>query len=254
IMGCCPLSGSEDRADEAREHLISQNSAESHESVNCDGQEETIVQLKSTISEFEKLVEELKTEKQTLLTRLSEMSSVKPTHGDPNGADLSDPNRPDKLVEQFSELYDNQWTDSFQVLCERLGLSDEDAIQILLKIMMTVYDLCRQQVECQNKKLCRALSAFTGIEKIGDSLQSLVGSDVYIACQDYIAECIRVCWLMCINLPSMYISAETEEVFNPDLYTSYTKSGTKMSYVVWPALFQCENGPKLKKGIAQGTN
>ncbi|KAK3580470.1 hypothetical protein CHS0354_035514 [Potamilus streckersoni] len=132
--------------------------------INCDAQEETISQFKSTISELEKLCEDLKAEKQTLLTRLSQISAMKFIDGNPNITDLSDPNRPDKLAEQFSELYDNQWTDSFQVLCERLSLSDEDAIKVLLKIMMTVYDLCRQQVEYQNKKLGKALRTFTGVE------------------------------------------------------------------------------------------
>mgnify|MGYP000290692456 CR=1 FL=1 len=38
------------------------------------------------------------------------------TDNNPNVADLSDKNRPTKLAERYSELYDNQWTDSFVLL------------------------------------------------------------------------------------------------------------------------------------------
>ena len=55
--------------------------------------------------------------------------------GNPNVADLNDQNRPVKLGEQFSELYDNQWTDAFEVLKAGSDVSDEDACHILLKTL-----------------------------------------------------------------------------------------------------------------------
>lgn len=39
--------------------------------------------------------------------------------------------------------------------------------------------------------------------------------------------------------------------FDTDLYRYYTRSGQKVDYIVWPALFLHENGPLLCKGIAQ---
>ncbi|KAK3578294.1 hypothetical protein CHS0354_004201, partial [Potamilus streckersoni] len=99
-------------------------------------QEVKLTQYKSKVAEYETLVEDLKTEKQNLVIRLSQISSVKLIDGNPNVADLSDPNRPDKLLVQFSELYDNQWTDSFQVLCKSLDHSEDEAIQVLLKIVL----------------------------------------------------------------------------------------------------------------------
>ena len=42
--------------------------------------------------------------------RLSELAGAKLTEGNPNIADLSDKNRPTNLAENFSELYDNEWT------------------------------------------------------------------------------------------------------------------------------------------------
>ncbi|KAK3578297.1 hypothetical protein CHS0354_004204 [Potamilus streckersoni] len=246
------------------------------------GQEEMIAQLHSKISSLEHQCEEVKKEKQSLLIRLSQISSMQLMEGNPNIADLSDPNRPDKVAEQFSELYDNLWTESFQVLCERRGQQEEKAINVLLKLIMAVYETCRSYADNQNRKIIKSMCMFTGME-VGDSIiresmhnllnfrakhfsssmadvgkvieESLpdeIGSNVYIDCQDYLAECTKVCWLMCIKSPPMYISAATTDKFDHNLYTSYTKSGTRVSYVVWPTLFQYENGPIMKKGVAQG--
>jgi len=44
--------------------------------------------------------------------------------------DLSDSNRPSKLGEQLSDLYDNEWTDAFECL-EAGGYTEEEAIETL---------------------------------------------------------------------------------------------------------------------------
>ena len=38
------------------------------------------------------------------------------TDANPNIADLSDLNRPTKLTERYTELYDNQWTDAYDLI------------------------------------------------------------------------------------------------------------------------------------------
>ena len=53
----------------------------------------------------------------------------------PNIEDLSDINRPTKISEQYSELYDNEWTDAFSYLTEQEGLDEKRAIQILLIVL-----------------------------------------------------------------------------------------------------------------------
>lgn len=58
------------------------------------------------------------------------------TDNNPNIADLSDKNRPTKLAERFTELYDNQWTDAF----ENLYSGDErETISKLLGILFVSY-------------------------------------------------------------------------------------------------------------------
>lgn len=41
-------------------------------------------------------------------------------------------------------------------------------------------------------------------------------------------------------------------VLNTDVYQPYTRSGTRVDYVVWPAMLLREGGPVLAKGVAQG--
>ena len=73
--------------------------------------------------------------------RLSQYTSAQMVHDNPNVADLSDLNRPTKLAEKLSELYDNEWTDGFEVLTENYKFTETDAIQQLLDILM-VYLYC----------------------------------------------------------------------------------------------------------------
>lgn len=68
--------------------------------------------------------------------RLSKLMGQKLTDNNPNIADLSDKNRPTKLAERFTELYDNQWTDAF----ENLHSGDErETISKLLGILLVSY-------------------------------------------------------------------------------------------------------------------
>lgn len=59
------------------------------------------------------------------------------TSNNPDIADLSDDNRPTKLAEKFSQLYDDAWTDSLEELTEvETKLDDTVAISFLSRIVM----------------------------------------------------------------------------------------------------------------------
>ena len=62
------------------------------------------------------------------LLRLSAVVAAELTNNNPNIADLSDDNRPTKLSDRFSELYDNEWTEAFIALEETLKDLDMDGI------------------------------------------------------------------------------------------------------------------------------
>jgi hypothetical protein len=55
-------------------------------------------------------------------------------------ADLSDGNRPTKVGEQFSELYDSQWTDAYDTTKNFFenDITELEIIQILLEIVKVI--------------------------------------------------------------------------------------------------------------------
>lgn len=65
--------------------------------------------------------------------RLSKVAGAKLTHGNAAITDLSDTDRPTKLAEKFSELYDNAWTDAFEEL-DNTFHNEEETIKVLLRI------------------------------------------------------------------------------------------------------------------------
>ena len=70
------------------------------------------------------------------MNRLSKVAGTKLTHENANITDLSDPDRPTKIAEKFSELYDNEWTDALEEL-NSLGETEERAaLEFLLDIVM----------------------------------------------------------------------------------------------------------------------
>lgn len=70
----------------------------------------------------------------------------------------------------------------------------------------------------------------------------------------FVEECFSICWLMCIQDPPVVLGPDVQhgQRFNADLYKAYTKSGSCVDFLVWPAMFLHEGGPILCKGVAQG--
>ncbi|XP_053399415.1 uncharacterized protein LOC128557020 [Mercenaria mercenaria] len=67
-------------------------------------------------------------------------------------ADLSDVNRPTKIAERFSELFDNEWVDVFESLSKNKGdeqLKESEIISILLEIVEQAYHFCYVEAEDQ---------------------------------------------------------------------------------------------------------
>ena len=60
--------------------------------------------------------------------------------GNPDIADLSDKNRPTKLAETYTELYDNEWTDALDTLQNSVWGSaskdEKDSVKQLYSILM----------------------------------------------------------------------------------------------------------------------
>lgn len=75
--------------------------------------------------------------------RLSTIAGSRLKDGNPIITDLSDDNRPLKIAERFSEIYDNEWTDVFDNLIT--DKSERESIHILLDILQVhgVFQLCK---------------------------------------------------------------------------------------------------------------
>ncbi|XP_060567833.1 uncharacterized protein LOC132726518 isoform X4 [Ruditapes philippinarum] len=248
-------------------------------------------ELKECEKKLQKEIEELKEEKDVLLNRLSKMAGANLTDNNPAIADLSDPNRATKLAEQFSELYDNSWTDAYEVL----EISDEnECIQYLLNIIVESYNMCSDISKMQQRALARALHNPTeGLsiktianEKVNhdsdvnlSKLQSRTLSDLrktsvdlsivdvksYITAKNenwvrkgelkqFTMSCIELCWFMHLQSPPVYLDATlvSGSTLDTNKYKPYTKSGKKIDFIVWPSLYLHKDGPILCKGVAQG--
>lgn len=87
--------------------------------------------------------------------RLSSTASAKLTYNNPNIADLSDRNRPQKLGEMFGELYDNEWTDAIDHLTEIM--EEKNAIVLLRDVLQYIYKKTKKASEDQYRNLQNAL-------------------------------------------------------------------------------------------------
>ncbi|KAK3602842.1 hypothetical protein CHS0354_026401 [Potamilus streckersoni] len=149
--------------------------------------------------EMKKLTEEekLKESNTDLLNRLSRTASEKLRNENPNITDLGDQNRPSKLAEQFSELYDNEWTYAFEELSNTVQ-SDEQRITTLLEIVMRAFQLCEKTTEEQFENLKRALRKemlFASDSKNGeetDEGQNVVFDEVILSLRELRQRCAIV--------------------------------------------------------------
>ena len=85
--------------------------------------------------------------------RLSAMMGAKLRDNNPAITDLNDPNRPMKIGEQFSGVYENEWTDAFLNLNDIKSddgacINEEEAIVILLNILRVSTYLHRDAFIC----------------------------------------------------------------------------------------------------------
>lgn len=83
--------------------------------------------------------------------RLSAVASTQLTDGNPAITDLSDTNRPTRIAEKFSELYDNEWTDAFEALTSQYHMSEREAVDLLLRILKVHVQSCFETFDKFNK-------------------------------------------------------------------------------------------------------
>ncbi|XP_076071634.1 uncharacterized protein LOC143043021 [Mytilus galloprovincialis] len=99
----------------------------------------------------------------------------------------------------------------------------------------------------QNKSLCKnATDDWKYKFKNVDVMQLLMTSEFY-------EKCVHLCWSMVIQDPKMYLDEDLlpDTPFDKNTYKEFVRSGDRVAYVVWPALFLHKDGPLLFKGVVQ---
>ncbi|XP_048776926.2 uncharacterized protein LOC125681061 isoform X3 [Ostrea edulis] len=228
--------------------------------------------------------EEERKEKEKALTRLSSIAGDKLRLNNPGIADLSDENRPNKLGEKFSELYDNEWTEAYESL-DNAGLNEEEIIKKLLDILKEVYNCCQHYAKAQRHRLIQVITLPSRSEeqsqdaatpeKVMSKVVDLQKQTASIALSDvkntiittrsefadnevkqkYMDRCMQLCWMMAIQDPPMllHFGPAQHEDFDKNLFRLYTKQGNRVDFIVWPALVLHVNGPIVQKGVLQPT-
>lgn len=70
----------------------------------------------------------------------------------------------------------------------------------------------------------------------------------------FVKRCTELCWSMVIKEPQMTLVYDQLEgtPIDKTLFSVYTKNGSIIDFVVWPALILHKTGPILAKGAVQG--
>lgn len=229
--------------------------------------------------------DEMKRAKEDALSRLSDLMGSKLRDNNPAITDLNDPNRPMKLGDQFSQIYENDWTDAFIALTDQRNddestkYDEESAIALLLRLIMEIDEKCAETSRIQLSGVIKSTENFSRdevsdyIKAAKDShktnalkylpliMQELTGEKSacetvvkYLhlqECRSFIDSCIKFCYLAAVQDPPMYLSFETRKDFDRQVFKEYTASGSKVKFLVWPALFLHRSGPLLSKGVVQ---
>ena len=75
---------------------------------------------------------------------MSKLAGDRQVDDNPDITDLSDKNRPTKLGEVFSELYDNEWANAFEELTAA-GYDEEETIETLfLTLTVNIKQILKQ--------------------------------------------------------------------------------------------------------------
>ncbi|VDI48721.1 Hypothetical predicted protein [Mytilus galloprovincialis] len=240
--------------------------------------------------EMSKQVENLKAEKESLMQRLSMVAGRKMKDNNPSIADLSDPNRPERLVEQFREIYDNAWTDVLDHLTEHKDVTDAEAVKEIVNVLQAIHNQCKDQMNGKKQSIIKIIGypedtlerQYTGDKEGHDPTVKIIKDLVQASANRISAEviqeikkcpvvedilrkgggkseifvnkCSLLCLFMVVQDPPVVLdfSCQPGDPFNKDMFTPFTSSGEVVDYLVWPLMYLNQGGAIMSKGIAQG--
>ncbi|XP_052283405.1 uncharacterized protein LOC127880181 isoform X6 [Dreissena polymorpha] len=210
--------------------------------------------LQKSVSQTEELrltLQKLQNGRDVFKTKNEQNEGAKPKPSDSYLVNLSDDNRPDKVAVRFEELYNKEWTDCYEVLS-----SEEGVCRMLLGVCVNIYSTYVRTIESDtNKKNALVIADMQLDDDLKGFLKVLRGGKISNAICLYWNKCMEICRQMIANDPPLYMDTDIDKhghTFNDSLYHFYTERGTRIDYIVWPALNLMKNGKMLCKGHAQG--
>lgn len=114
--------------------------------------ESKVSQMERQNASYKQKLQEAENDKDKLLTRLSSITASQVIANNPTITDLSDPNRPEKLGEQMSLVYDDQWTDATEALAD-LKFDDNAVVKTLLDLLIAIYEHCKEAADVQLSRI-----------------------------------------------------------------------------------------------------
>ncbi|XP_060552378.1 uncharacterized protein LOC132713721 [Ruditapes philippinarum] len=235
---------------------------------------------KAANDEMVKIEKELSESK----SRLSRMMGNKLGDNNPDIADLSDKNRPTKLAEKNTELYDNEWTDAYEVFLNHYK-TEKQTIEKLLEMLQDIKSECDKITKEQELKLTEALKLkrsagsvpdhvfkqlkdfrrFTAEESLPEVIEICLRSLRYKSYTRFLKStdvlkffkgCVELCWLMNVQDPPLVFgdTPMKNDQFDVNYFKFYTSTGSNFEYTVWPALLLKKDGAILSKGVAQASS
>ncbi|XP_063413129.1 uncharacterized protein LOC134695696 [Mytilus trossulus] len=252
-------------------------------------QEDRTKMLEKQNSELKKELGIMAAEKNELLSRLSRIAGDQMSRGNPDIADLSDPNRPTKLAEKWNSLYTEEWLDAYEELKKQKNQTQIVEKQ-LLDILVLCYHQCQAIADDQVTRLRFTLEEIENYMKDTDTnlnmsqsrrassarldrsigrrfMDDIINTYKQRRCRDsewiqavtkkcanhyisnggvhskrvlsYVTKCAELCWFMRVHNPPMVIEYEfyTGQDIDRNKFNLYSGKGTKVDYIVWPALF-----------------
>lgn len=98
-----------------------------------------------------------------------------------------------------------------------------------------------------------AVHSVAKIKQVVNDYMSTAFSKEKAACQTYIDRSIELCWLMSVQDPPVVIDfiAVHGQAIDDKILRKFTKTGSKIDFLVWPVIRLHKNGPLLQKGVVQ---
>ncbi|XP_060606043.1 uncharacterized protein LOC132758386 [Ruditapes philippinarum] len=119
--------------------------------------------------------------------------------------------------------------------------------------------LCFTRINNKLKECRKAIAVFSGDQVYKKYLDELKHSNTDTARKaqtvpHFLEACFKLCWLMAVQDPPLAFSPSIRrgDVFDTELFRIYIKKGTRVAYVVWPALLLHKEGEVICKGVAEG--